>query len=96
MASVLAAIAGILLAPIVTLSPEMGLIGIKGFTVAVLGGFASLPGAVVGGLILGVIETAAGIYVSTAIKDATTYVLLVLIIIVRPQGLFGTLAVKKV
>ncbi|MDB5591177.1 branched-chain amino acid ABC transporter permease [Enterovirga sp.] len=96
MASVLAAIAGILLAPIVTLSPEMGLIGIKGFTVAVLGGFTSLPGAVVGGLILGVIETAAGIYVSTAVKDATTYLLLVLIIIVRPQGLFGALAVKKV
>jgi branched-chain amino acid transport system permease protein len=96
MASVLAAVAGILLAPIVTLSPEMGLIGIKGFTVAVLGGFTSLPGAVVGGIVLGIIETAAGIYVSTAIKDATTYVLLVIIVILRPQGLFGTLAVKKV
>ena len=96
MASVLAAIAGILLAPIVTLSPEMGLIGIKGFTVAVLGGFTSLPGAVVGGIVLGIIETAAGIYVSTAIKDATTYLLLIIIIVLRPQGLFGTLAVKKV
>jgi branched-chain amino acid transport system permease protein len=96
MASVLAAIAGILLAPIVTLSPELGLIGIKGFTVAVLGGFTSLPGAVVGGVILGTIETAAGIYVSTAMKDATTYLLLALIIIVRPQGLFGQRTVKKV
>ena len=96
MASVLAAIAGILLAPIVTLSPELGLIGIKGFTVAVLGGFTSLPGAVVGGVILGTIETAAGIYVSTAMKDATTYLLLVLIIIVRPQGLFGQRTVNKV
>jgi branched-chain amino acid transport system permease protein len=96
MASVLAAIAGILLAPIVTLSPEMGLIGIKGFTVAALGGFTSLPGAVVGGIVLGIIETAAGTYLSTAIKDATTYVLLVLIIVVRPQGLFGIRAVKKV
>jgi branched-chain amino acid transport system permease protein len=96
MASVLAAIAGILLAPIVTLSPELGLIGIKGFTVAVLGGFTSLPGAVVGGVILGTIETAAGIYVSTAMKDATTYLLLALIIIVWPQGLFGQRTVKKV
>jgi len=96
MASVLAAIAGILLAPIVTLSPELGLIGIKGFTVAVLGGFTSLPGAVVGGVILGTIETAAGIYVSTAMKDATTYLLLALIIIVRPQGLFGQRTVNKV
>lgn len=96
MASVLAAIAGILLAPIVTLSPELGLIGIKGFTVAVLGGFTSLPGAVVGGIILGIIETLAGIYVSTAIKDATTYLLLVLIIIARPQGLFGQRMIQKV
>jgi branched-chain amino acid transport system permease protein len=96
MASVLAAIAGILLAPIVTLSPEMGLIGIKGFTVAVLGGFTSLPGAVVGGFLLGIIETAAGTYISTAIKDATTYLLLILIIIVRPHGLFGHQAIKKV
>jgi branched-chain amino acid transport system permease protein len=96
LASVLAAIAGILLAPIVTLSPELGLIGIKGFTVAVLGGFTSLPGAVVGGVILGTIETAAGIYVSTAMKDATTYLLLALIIIVRPQGLFGQRTVNKV
>jgi branched-chain amino acid transport system permease protein len=96
LASVLAAVAGILLAPIVTLSPEMGLIGIKGFTVAVLGGITSLPGAVVGGMILGIIETAAGVYLSTALKDATTYLLLVLIIVLRPQGLFGRRAVKKV
>ena len=96
MASVLAAIAGILLAPIVTLSPELGLIGIKGFTVAVLGGFTSLLGAVVGGMILGIIETLAGIYISTAMKDATTYLLLALFIIVRPHGLFGQRTVKKV
>lgn len=96
MASVLAAIAGILIAPIVTLSPEMGLIGIKGFTAAVLGGFNSLPGAVVGGFLLGVIETAAGIYVSTAMKDATTFLLLILVIILKPHGLFGYRAVKKV
>jgi branched-chain amino acid transport system permease protein len=96
MSSVLAAIAGILIAPIVTLSPEMGLIGIKGFTVAVLGGFTSLPGAVVGGFLLGIIETAAGTYISTAIKDVITYVLLIFIIVLRPHGLFGHHTVKKV
>jgi len=96
MASVLAAIAGILIAPIVTLSPEMGLIGIKGFTAAVLGGVTSLPGAVAGGFLLGVIETSAGTYVSTAMKDATTFLLLVLVIILRPHGLFGLQSVKKV
>jgi len=96
MASVLAAIAGILIAPIVTLSPEMGLIGIKGFTAAVLGGLTSLPGAVVGGFLLGVIETTAGTYISTAIQDATSFALLIIIIILRPHGLFGYRAVKKV
>jgi branched-chain amino acid transport system permease protein len=96
MASVLAAIAGILIAPIVTLTPEMGLIGIKGFTAAVLGGFSSLPGAVAGGFLLGVIETSAGTYFSTAMKDATTFVLLVAVIILRPHGLFGFQPVKKV
>jgi len=96
MASVLAAIAGILIAPIVTLSPEMGLIGIKAFTAAVLGGFTSLPGAVAGGLLLGVIETSSGTYISTGMKDATTYVLLVIVIVLRPNGLFGFQIVKKV
>jgi branched-chain amino acid transport system permease protein len=96
MASVLAAIAGILIAPIVTLSPEMGLIGIKGFTAAVLGGFSSLPGAIAGGFLLGVIETIAGTYVSTAMKDATTFLLLVVVIVLKPHGLFGFHAVKKV
>jgi len=96
MASVLAALAGILIAPIITLSPEMGLIGIKGFTAAVLGGFTSLPGAVAGGFLLGVIETATGTYTSSAMKDATTFVLLVLVIILRPHGLFGFAQFKKV
>jgi branched-chain amino acid transport system permease protein len=96
MASVLAAVAGILIAPIVTLSPEMGLIGIKGFTAAVLGGFNSLPGAVVGGLLLGVIETAAGTYISTAMKDGITFLLLVGVILLRPHGLLGYQTVKKV
>jgi branched-chain amino acid transport system permease protein len=95
-ASVLAAVAGILLAPVVTLSPDMGVIGIKGFTVAALGGFTSLGGAVVAGFVLGVVETASGLYISTASKDATTFVVLLLIIAVRPRGLFGSKIVQKV
>jgi len=95
-ASALAAVAGILIAPIVTLTPEMGLIGIKGFTAAVVGGFSSLPGAVAGGFLLGVIETSAGTYISTAMKDATTFLLLVVMIVLRPHGLFGIRPVKKV
>src|ERR1700733_2506257 len=96
LASVLATIAGILVAPLLTLSPDMGLIGIKGFTAAVLGGFASLPGAVVGGVVLGLLEALAGTYVSSTLKDVISYVVLFAIILVRPQGLLGPLLVKKV
>lgn len=96
MASILAAVAGILLAPVVTLSPDMGVIGIKGFTVAALGGFTSLGGAVAAGLLLGSIETASGVYLSTAFKDATTFLALLLIIAIRPQGLFGHKIIRKV
>jgi branched-chain amino acid transport system permease protein len=95
-ASVLATIAGILVAPLLTLSPDMGLIGIKGFTAAVLGGFNSLPGAVAGGLALGILEALAGTYISSALKDMISYAILIGVILVRPQGLFGELTLKKV
>jgi branched-chain amino acid transport system permease protein len=94
--SVLAAIAGMLLAPLVTLTPDMGLVAIKGWVAAVVGGFTSLPGAVVGGIVLGVIETVSGSYVSTALKDGITYLLLIAILIARPSGLLERRAVKKV
>lgn len=95
-ASVLATVAGILVAPVLTLSPDMGLIGIKGFTAAVLGGFNSLAGAVLGGILLGVLEALAGTYVSTALKDMISYGILIAIILARPQGLLGVLAIRKV
>jgi branched-chain amino acid transport system permease protein len=96
LASVLATVAGILVAPLLTLSPDMGLIGIKGFTAAVLGGFNSLPGAVAGGIALGVLEALAGTYISSALKDMISYAILIAVILVRPQGLFGQLSLKKV
>ena len=94
--SVLATLAGILVAPLLTLSPDMGLIGIKGFTAAVLGGFNSLPGAVLGGITLGVLEALAGTYISSALKDMISYSILIIVILVRPQGLLGGLTIKKV
>jgi branched-chain amino acid transport system permease protein len=96
LASVLAAVAGILVAPLITLSPDMGTVGIKGFAAAILGGFNSLPGAVAGGLILGVVETAAGVYVSTATKDMVSYGLLIACVLLLPQGLFGQVEARKV
>ena len=95
-ASVLATVAGVLVAPVLTLSPDMGLIGIKGFTAAVLGGFDSLAGAVFGGVLLGVLEALGGTYVSTALKDMISYAILIAIILARPQGLLGVLAIRKV
>jgi branched-chain amino acid transport system permease protein len=96
LASVLATVAGILVAPLLTLSPDMGLIGIKGFTAAVLGGFNSLPGAVLGGITLGVLEALAGTYISSALKDMISYSILIVVILVRPQGLLGGLIIRKV
>lgn len=95
-ASVLATLAGILVAPVLTLSPDMGLIGIKGFTAAVLGGFDSLPGAVLGGVLLGVLEALGGTYVSSALKDMISYGILIAVILARPQGVLGMPALKKV
>jgi branched-chain amino acid transport system permease protein len=95
-ASVLATVAGVLVAPLLTLSPDMGLIGIKGFTAAVLGGFNSLPGAVLGGILLGILEALVGTYISSALKDMISYGILIAVILIRPQGLLGGLLVKKV
>jgi branched-chain amino acid transport system permease protein len=95
-ASVLATLAGILVAPVLTLSPDMGLIGIKGFTAAVLGGFDSLPGAVLGGVLLGVLEALGGTYVSSALKDMISYGILIAVIFARPQGILGMPVLKKV
>jgi len=96
LASVLATLAGILVAPLLTLSPDMGLIGIKGFTAAVLGGFNSLFGAVIGGITLGILEALAGTYISSALKDMISYSILIVVILVRPQGLLGGLTIRKV
>lgn len=96
LAALLAGVAGILVAPLLTLSPDMGTIAIKGFAAAVIGGFASLPGAVLGGLFLGVLEGLGGAYVSSAMKDVVSYAALFLVMLLMPQGLFGKIAIKKV
>jgi len=84
----LAAAAGILLAPLIIITPDMGLIGIKGFIGAVLGGFTSIPGAVAGGFLLGVIENLAGFYIAGSMKDVIAFLVLLLVLWVRPSGLF--------
>ena len=61
-----------------------------------LGGFGSIPGALVGGIIIGLIELYAGAYLPEGFKDIAPYIVLLLVLVVRPQGMFGTLARKKV
>lgn len=91
-----AALAGVLLAPVTFVHVNMGFIGLKAFPAAVLGGFGSIPGAIVGGVIVGVVEALAGFYLPEGFKNVAAYVLLLLVLAVRPQGLFGQSVTKKV
>ena len=96
LSAAVAAFAGILLAPIAFVHVNMGYLGIKAFPAAVLGGFGSIPGAIVGGLIIGIVEALAGFYLPEGFKDVAAYIVLLAVLIVRPQGLFGEIARKKV
>jgi len=96
MSAVVAAVAGILLAPTLFLHKDMGLIGLKAFPAAVLGGFGSIPGAIVGGLIIGISENLAGGYLPIWIKDIFPFIILIAVLIVRPEGIFGIQEKKKV
>jgi branched-chain amino acid transport system permease protein len=89
-ATALAAVAACLVAPIFMISPSMGaLVGMKAFVIVILGGLGSIPGAIVGGLILGLIEAIGGGYFSAAYKDVFGFGALVLILAIKPTGLFG-------
>ncbi len=96
LAAQMAAIAGLLLAPITFVHANMGLIGLKAFPAAVVGGFSSLPGAIVGGMIIGVVESLAGFYLPEGFKDIAAYVVVLIMLMVKPNGLFGERLRKKV
>jgi branched-chain amino acid transport system permease protein len=97
LSSVTAAVAGVLIAPLTLTGATMGsVLGLKAFAVAIIGGLTSGVGVIVGGLILGIAETTTGYYISTGYKDVPGLVLLLLVLAVKPAGLFGKLAIKKV
>ena len=96
LAAVVAALAGLLLAPITFVHANMGFIGLKAFPAAVVGGFTSLPGAIVGGIIIGVVESLAGFYLPEGFKDIAAYVVVLIMLMVKPNGLFGERLRKKV
>ncbi|HEV8533536.1 MAG TPA: branched-chain amino acid ABC transporter permease [Methylomirabilota bacterium] len=91
-----AAVAGVLLAPVSLIDTNLGFIGLKAFAAAVLGGFGSIPGALVGGLTIGLIELFSGTYLPQGFKDVAAYVVLLVVLAVRPQGMFGSVGRKKV
>jgi branched-chain amino acid transport system permease protein len=96
LAAVLGAIAGILIVPLQFLSVNLGYLGLKAFPAAVLGGFGSIPGAIVGGLIIGISENLAGTYMATWVREIFAYILLLGILMIRPQGIFGIQEKKRV
>lgn len=86
----LGGLAGVLVTPITTLNYDVGvLLGLKGFAAAILGGFGSFPGAIIGGLALGLLESLSAGYISSAYKDVVAFVVLLLVLCVRPKGILG-------
>ena len=97
LAAALGALGGILVAPITYTSYDAGIMmGLKGFVAATLGGLGSGVGAIVGGLLLGAVEAMTAGYISSAYKDAMPFVLILLILFFRPQGLFGKKTTDRV
>ena len=89
-AGALGGLAGVLVTPITTLNYDVGvLLGLKGFAAAILGGFGSFPGAILGGLSLGLLESLSAGYLSSAYKDVVAFVVLLLVLCIRPKGLLG-------
>ena len=94
----LAAIAGVLMcAAYPVLTPTVGMMpGIKAFTAAVFGGIGSIPGAFLGGILLGVIETFTKAYISTQLSDAVVFAILIIVLLIKPTGLLGKAIREKV
>jgi len=96
--SALAGIAGVLVAiTYPTIDPYMGMMpGLKAFVAAVLGGIGSIPGALLGGILMGSIETLTKAYISTSLSDVVAFSLLIIILLVKPTGLLGEKTNEKV
>jgi branched-chain amino acid transport system permease protein len=97
LAAACGAIAGILAAPLIFLDPDMGTkMLLKGFAAAALGGFGSVPGVFLGGVLMGVVEMLFGRYVSTSLLEISAFLMIMIILLARPQGLFGISRITRV
>jgi branched-chain amino acid transport system permease protein len=97
LAAALAGIAGILLAPKLLLTPDMGTIVILALAAAIIGGFVSLPGCVAGGIVLGIVQNLIGLFINSRAISLAPFLVIMIVLLVRPQGLFaGNVRAKKV
>lgn len=97
LSAAIGAAAGILTAPLTLTAYDVGtMLGLKGFSAAILGGMGNPFGAMLGGLMLGLIETFAAGYISSAYKDAAAFLVILAVLLVRPTGLFGAAAAQRV
>ncbi len=97
MAAGVGGLAGILIAPIIFLQlDEMGNMALHAFPAAIIGGMKSIPGAIIGGLILGLLESLAGAYLADWVKNIFPWLALIIILLIKPEGLFGVTKRKKV
>ncbi|SHJ29166.1 amino acid/amide ABC transporter membrane protein 1, HAAT family (TC 3.A.1.4.-) [Desulfatibacillum alkenivorans DSM 16219] len=94
--AMVATVAGVLLTPLQFLNYNMGFVGLKAFPAAVLGGFGSIPGAIVGGIIIGVSESIAGVYLPEGFKEIFAWIILIGVLMIRPEGIFGIQERKRV
>jgi branched-chain amino acid transport system permease protein len=94
LSAAIGAFAGLLLAPVIGINPELGNLIIKALVAAVIGGFGNLGGAVLGGLLLGLLETYAGALFGAALKEIIPFAILIAFLLLRPQGLWGATHVR--
>ena len=94
-AAIVATVAGILLASNVMIDPHTGFIGIKAFAAAVIGGLGSLPGAMIGGIVVGIVEQFAGSFLPAGSQEIAAYVMMLLILLIKPHGLISQIQLKK-
>jgi len=93
----LGAVAGIILTPITTTSYDVGvMLGLKGFSAAILGGYGSMPGAVLGGFVLGVLESLGAGLISSEYKDALAFLILLMVLFLKPSGILGRGKLRRV
>lgn len=96
LSGVVATVAGVMYASKGAIDPNIGLLGIKAFAAAVIGGLGSLPGALLGGLLIGIVEPIAGRYAPGEYAQMSPYIIMLVVLVTRPGGLFSQIQAKKV